>query len=411
MSAFRRLLTVDEARKSIFKHLKPKPLGTERTDLLTAQDRVLAIDVIAHLDIPPFDRSTVDGYAVRSADTFEARENNPIMLRVCGTVNIGEMPTVSVSIGQSAEIVTGAPMPRGADSVLMVEYTQRQDNNVRVFSAVTENENVMKTGADIMKGETVLKAGQLLGSKEIGVLAAVGHAKVCIYKTPKVAILSTGDEVIEPGRRLRKGRVYDINAYTLAAAVRESGGEPIYMGVFPDDKSILKAALKKALLAADVLVTSGGVSVGPKDLMPQLINSLGKPGVIVSGIAIKPGKPATMAVVNGKMIFSCPGHPTSALLVFYLFARPIIRLMAGREKERIPKIKALAATRMFPAKGRRTFVMVRLKRNGSRLPLAEPVETGLSGAITTLAKADGFVEIPENQQFVDLGDRVVVHLF
>ncbi len=410
MNTFRRLLTFDEAKRIFLKHFQPSPLGVEEVDLLKAHDRVFAKDVTARLDIPPFDRSTVDGYAVRSSDTFEARENSPITLNVCGVVNVGEMPTISIDHAQSAEIVTGAPIPTGADAVVMLEDTQREAREVQIFNSVGENENVMSAGTDIRKGEIAMKSGQILGPREIGVLAALGYAKAKVYKIPKVAVLSTGGEVTEPGRSLRKGKIYDINAYSLSAAIAESGGEPLYMGVFPDDKQILRKILKRALSMADVLVTSGGVSVGPKDLMPQLIDSLGKPGVIVSGIAIKPGKPATIAVVNKKAIFSCPGHPTSALLVFYLFIRPIIGRMAGRGIEKPLHVRAVAASRMFPAKGRRTFIMVRLRRDAPHLPFAEPVETGASGAITTLAKADGFVEIPERQQYVDAGDKVIVNL-
>jgi putative molybdopterin biosynthesis protein len=269
----------------------------------------------------------------------------------------------------------------------------------------------MKAGADIKKGENVLKAGQLLGSTEIGVLAALGMAKVKVYLVPRVAVLSTGAEVTEPGRKLSPGKIYDINAYSLSIAVQEGGGKSVYLGVFPDDREELQKALKQALASADVVITSGGVSVGPKDVMPQTLGSLGKPGVIVCGIAVKPGKPTTVALIDGKLVFSLPGHPASALLVFHLLARPIIRCMAGLRAEDSTKVKACAAMRMFPAKGRRTFTMVKLKRDKSGRLFAEPVPTGLSGAITTLAKADGFVDIAENQQFIDADEEVTVNRF
>jgi putative molybdopterin biosynthesis protein len=408
---FRRLLTLDEAQQTILKHFKPKPVGVEETPLLEALNHVLAQDMIATLDIPPFNRSTVDGYAVKAEDTFGAEENRPATLKACGTVSIGKLPRVKVASGKAAEIVTGAPMPEGADAVVMVEYTERKGNRVSVFAAVAKDENVMKAGSDIRKGETVMKAGQLLGSREIGVLAALGAARVKAHMFPRVAVLSTGAEVTKPGRRLLPGRIYDINGYSLGAAIVESCGKPILIGVFPDDRGKLKKVLAEALNMADVIVTSGGVSVGPKDIMPQIVGSLGMPGVIVSGIAIKPGKPATVAVVNGKPVFSLPGHPTSALLVFHLLARPIISAMAGREAERSLEMKAFAGMRMFPARGRRTFVMVKLRRDKSDRLVADAVGTGQSGAITTLAKADGFVEVSEDQQFIDADEEVVVHLF
>ncbi|MCL6577932.1 MAG: molybdopterin molybdenumtransferase MoeA [Candidatus Bathyarchaeota archaeon] len=408
---FRKLLTLDEARQTIQKYFKPKPLDVEEIRLLEAHNRVLAEDVIADLDIPPFDRSTVDGYAVKAEDTFGAEENKPVKLKLCGMVNVGEKPKIAVTLGEAAEIVTGAPIPKDANAVVMVEHTERKNNGVYIYSAVAEDENVMKAGADIRKGETVLKNGQLLGSREMGVLAAIGKTKAKVYKVPQVAVLSTGAEITEPGRILPFGKIYDINAYSLSTAVLESGGKPLYLGVFPDDKNEIHKALKQALASADMVVTSGGVSVGPKDVMPQTLDSLGKPGVIVCGVATKPGKPTTVALIDGKLVFSLPGHPTSALLIFHLLVRPIIQQVAGRKAEESATVKALAAARMFPAKGRRTFVMVKLKRDKSQRLLAEPVPSGLSGAITTLAKADGFVEIAENQQFIDANEEVSVHLF
>lgn len=407
---FRKLLSLDEAKNVLQRHLKPKPLGFEEIPLLEAHNRVLAEDVTATLDVPPFNRSTVDGYAVKAEDTFGAEENNPISLKICGIVNVGEQSKIRVTQGAAAEIVTGAPIPGGADAVVMVERTVRRGDEVHVFDAVANDGNVMKAGADIRKGEAVLGAGQSLGSREIGVLAALGTAKVKVYTVPRVAVLSTGAEIVEPSVKLPYGKIYDINAYTLSAAVLESGGKPLYLGVFPDDMAELQKVLKRALASADMVITSGGVSVGPKDIMPQTLDSIGKPGVIVCGIAVKPGKPTTIALINGKPVFSLPGNPTSSLLVFHLLARPVISFMAGRKAEKEPIVKALATTRMFSARGRRTFVTVKLKRDKSDRLIAEPVPTGLSGAITTLARAEGFIEIPENQQFVDAGEEVIVYL-
>jgi molybdenum cofactor synthesis domain-containing protein len=407
---FRKLLTLDEARGAI-NHLELSILGSEKVPLLKVHNRVLAEDVISLLDIPPFDRSTVDGYVVKAKDTFGADEKEPVRLKFCGVVNIGELPKISVSATQAAEIVTGAPIPEGADAVVMVEDTEKAGGEVRVFSAVTKGENVMKKGSDIKKGETVLKAGQVLSSREMGVLAALGFANVKVFMVPRVAVLSTGGEVTEPGTSLPPGKIFDINTYSLYAAVLESGGSPVYLGVVPDDKVELREALERALKSADVVLTSGGVSVGPKDLMPVTLASLGEPGLVFSGIAVKPGKPLTVALVGRKPVFALPGHPTSALLLFQLLVRPVVWRMAGRAAARDEVVKAVAGMRMFAAKGRRTFVMVRLREDSEGRFVAEPVETGASGAITTLAKADGYVEIPENQQFVDKAEEVEVTLF
>ena len=407
---FRKLLAFDEAKKAV-DAIDVATLGSEEVPLLEAHNRVLAEDIISTLDIPPFDRSTVDGYAVKAEDTFGSEEKTPVQLGVIGIVNIGEVSNVRVVKGEAAEIVTGAPIPNGADAVVMVEDTERAESEVRVFSSVTINENVMRKGTDIKKGETALKKGQVLGSREIGVTAALGKANVKVFLIPKVAVLSTGSEVTEPGRDLPPGKIYDINAYSLSAAVLESGGKPVYMGVAPDDRAKMFETLQQALATANMVVTSAGVSVGPKDIMPQTVDSLGEPGLIFSGVAVKPGKPTTVALIGKKPVFALPGHPASALLMFHLLARPVIQRLSGRASTEPETVRALAGSRMFSAKGRRTFVMVKLKREGQNRRVAEPVETGGSGAITTLAKSDGYVEIPENLQFVDAGEEVVVVLF
>ena len=407
---FRKLLTFDEAKKKIDDQFKPVFLGEEEAVLLEAYNRVLNQDVVSTLDIPPFNRSTVDGYAVKAADTFGAEENEPATLKVSGAVNIGEPPNVKVEKGEVVEIVTGAPIPEGADAVVMVEDTEREDSDLRVFGAVTAGENVMKKGSDIKKGAVVLKKGQVLGSSEIGVLAALGLTQIKVQKIPMIAVLSTGAEVTEPGQPLTPGKIYDINAYSISTAVIESGGKPVYFGVVPDDKVALAKALQTAVASADMVITSGGVSVGPRDYTPQIVDSLGKPGIVVYGIAVKPGKPTTVGFVGDKPVFSLPGHPTSALLIFYLLARPLIQRLAGRPATPMKMVRALAGARMFSAKGRRTFVMVKLEFDKSCRLIAEPVETGASGAITTLAGADGFVEIAENEQFVDVDQEMAVVL-
>jgi molybdenum cofactor synthesis domain-containing protein len=408
---FRKLVTFDEAKKKIDDQFKPVFLGEEEAVLLEAYNRVLNEDVVSTLDIPPFNRSTVDGYAVKAEDTFGAEENKPVILKVSGAVNVGEQPNAKVSKGEAIEIVTGAPIPEGANAAIMVEDTEREDTELFVFGAVTVNENIMKKGSDIKKGTLVLKKGQVLGSSEIGVLAALGLTKVKVLKVPMVAVLSTGAEVTEPGKPLTLGKIYDINAYSISTAIIESGGKPVYFGVVPDDKTVLAKALQTGLASADMVITSGGVSVGPRDYTPQIVDSLGKPGIVVYGIAIKPGKPTTVGFVGDKPVFSLPGHPTSALLIFYLLARPLIQRLAGRPVGGMKIVSAFAGSRMFSAKGRRTFIMVKLEFDKACRLIAQPLETGASGAITTLANADGFVEIGENEQFVDVDEEVAVVLF
>ena len=408
---FRKLMALEEAQRAIQSHFKPAFLGEEDVVLLEAYNRVLSQDVVSTLDIPPFNRSTVDGYAVHAEDTFGADENQPATLKVTGAVSIGEEPKLTIASGEAVEIVTGAPIPEGANATVMVEDTEREDSDLHVFTPVKINENVMKKGSDIKQGAVVLKKGQVLGSSEIGALAALGLTSAKVLRIPMVAVLSTGGEVTDPGKPLPPGKIYDINAYSISTAVIESGGKPVYFGSVPDDKAALTKSLQTAVNSADMVITSGGVSVGPKDYTAQIVDSLGKPGIVVYGISVKPGKPTTVGFIGEKPVICLPGHPTSALLIFYLMAKPLIQQLAGRPVTGMKNVRAFAGARMFSAKGRRTFVMVKLEFDKDCRLIAEPVETGASGAITTLAKADGFVEVGENEQFVDFDQEVSVALF
>jgi putative molybdopterin biosynthesis protein len=409
---FRKLLTLKEAQIVLSQNFSPKPVGVEQAPLLEADGRIAAENVTASLDVPPFHRSTVDGYAVKAEDTFNAEEDQPVMLKVIGQTSVGELPTAKVKKGTCVEIATGTPLPEGADAVVMFEHTDQKNSSISVYKAVAKDENMMKAGSDIRRGETILQQGQAISSRDIGVLAATGLTKVTVFRRPKVAVISTGGEVVEPGKPLPSGKIYDINAYTLNAAVSECGCEPVYFGIIQDDFEHLRKALSKALATADLVLTSGGVSVGPKDLTPKVLNELGKPGVVVCGIAIKPGKPTTIALVDGKPVFALPGHPTSALLVFHVLVRPLLLAMTGSAKKpEQATVQAVAGARMFSARGRRTFIMVHLVQDKSGKMRAFPVATGQSGAITTLAKAEGFIEIDEQTQFVNAGETVVVHLF
>lgn len=408
---FRQLISIEEAKQALAQNFQPRPAGKEKVSLSQALRRVLACEIRSKLAIPPFDRSTVDGYAVKSSDTFGADEKNTVRLKLLGRINVGEAPRIKIKKEAAAQIVTGAPIPNGANSVVMLEYTTQKGETVIIRSSVTKGENIMKAGSDIAKGETILKKGTVISPFEIGILAALGIDKVEVFKQPKVSILSTGAELVEPGNPLSEGSIYDINSPTLIAAVEEVGGQSVKMGIVQDETEQMTTALRKAIELTNVVITSGGVSVGPTDIIPKVLDMLGEPGVVVCGIAMKPGKPVTIAIINGKPVFSLPGHPTSALLVFHLFVRPVIMKMSGRLEELPVTIKAVTAEKLFQAKGRRTFVTVTLKRDEFGKIIARPVPIGQSGAITTLAKADGFIEIHESQQFIDGGETVSVQLF
>ncbi len=408
---FRKLVSLEDAKKRIEETFLPNFHETREIPLIKAIGRVLCEDVVSSVDVPPFHRSAMDGYAVRSKDTFGAQEDEPIELKLVGRANVGKLPRHSLKKQETVGIVTGAPLPQNADAVVMLENAKDKQGKVLVYKAVAKRENTMVKGSDFSRGQTVLKRGVILSSRELGVLAALGLSHIKVLKRPKVAIISTGAEIMKPGRPLRSGKIYDINTYTLTAAVMEAGGEPLnFEIVTDDDENLLETTLRVAIEKADVVITSGGVSVGPQDIVPKIVNGLGKPGLIVHGVAVKPGKPVAVAIVNNKLVFALPGNPTSSLLMFHLFVRPWLSKMAGMKEELPATVKAIVTEKLFSARGRRTFIMVTLSRGEHGNYLASPVQKGHSGAITTFADADGYIELKETEQFIEVGEERIVFL-
>ncbi len=394
---FRKLVTVDEA-KSIAQNLKVHPRITE-VELEKASGCARAEDAISLVDVPPFNRASMDGYAVCAADTYAAREGRPVRLALAGSIAAGIHPDFGIRRGGTAEIATGAVMPEGADAVVMVEYTS-VDKEVYVKRPVSINENVMSAGSDIMVGERVLKKGTLLTAREIGVLAAIGRKKVDVYGL-KVGIISTGDELAEPGSELQAGKIYDINSFSLFSGVKECGGTPVRYGIVGDDENEIRKALHKGAQDCDIILTSGSTSAGWGDIMYRIIEENGT--LLVHGIDIKPGKPVIIGMLSGKPFFGLPGYPTSSLIIFNEFVAPLIRKMTGR-KEECTQVKATLAAGVRP-EGRTQLLPVGIVRG-----FAYPIEKG-SGAITTLSEADGFIEIPSNAEMVNRGEVVDVTLF
>ncbi|TLM98691.1 molybdopterin biosynthesis protein, partial [bacterium] len=313
---FRELASIEEAKARLAEHFRPKPGGVEVLPLAKALGRVLSRDIEAGMDVPPFDRASMDGYAVLAEDTFGAEENKPVELRVMGRVGAGERPEVDVEKGTAAEISTGAPIPKGANAVIMVEYTVSKNGVVKVYRPVVPGENVMSAGSDIMAGEVVLRKATALTSRETAVAAALGIAEVQVFRRPVVAVISTGNEIVAPGARLEYGKIYDINSQSICDSVRECGGQPVFLGVARDEEEDIKGKIRAGLTSADIVVISGGTSAGVGDLLYRIINDLGSPGMLVHGVAVRPGKPTIIAVVDGKPIFGLPGYPTSALMIF-----------------------------------------------------------------------------------------------
>lgn len=405
------VVTPTQALQRLLAHLPPGPLGVETVSLAEALDRVLAEDLLAPVSLPAFARSTMDGYAVRAADTFGASEGLPAYLTVVGEVPMGRAPTVVVGPGQAALIHTGGMLPPGTDAVVMVEKTQKlSEQEIEVLGPVAPGENVLQVGEDIALGSTMLKAGQRLRPQDLGGLAAVGITHVTVARRPRVAILATGDEIVPPESVPGPGQVRDVNTATLAGLVRRAGGFPISLGIAPDHFEALEAAARQGLETADALVLSAGSSVSTRDMTAEAIRRLGAPGVLVHGVSIRPGKPTILAVAGGKPVFGLPGNPVSALTVAGLFLAPAIWHLQGcSTPPPTPRTWARLARNIPSAPGREEYVPVRLEERQGEL-WADPV-FGKSNLIYTLVRADGLVVVPLDAGGLQAGERVEVKLF
>ncbi|MHB1034299.1 MAG: molybdopterin biosynthesis protein [Pirellulales bacterium] len=399
----------DEAQRRFEAALDLRPLGAEEVPLAEAWDRVLAEDVVARVDVPSFDRSNYDGFAVRAADTYGAAEEEPRRLALAGeTLATGVVPTVQVAPGIAVAIATGGMLPRGADAVVMVEHTELDSGRLSVAKPVTPGFGVSFAGTDIAAGETVIRRGEALSSRETGVLAAVGAERVRVWRRVRVAILSTGDELIEPGQAMRPGLVYDSNARILADAVRELGAEPVCLGIVGDDLAELRGRLAEGLAVADVVLLSGGTSKGAGDLSYRAVGELSDPGIVVHGVALKPGKPLCLAASRGKPVAILPGFPTSAIFTFHEFVAPVIGRLGGRPAESRASVPAALAVKVNSEIGRTEYLLVGLVQGEESL-VAYPMGQG-SGSVTTFSRADGFVTIGRHEEIVPTGARVNVQL-
>ena len=397
-----------EAERRFRAALPARVAAIEEVVLAAAHGRVLACDVAAPVDVPCFDRSNVDGFAVQAEDTYGASENEPALLRMTDeTLATAIVPAREVTQGHTTPIATGAMLPRGADAVVMIEDTHADEKGVWVARPAEPGANVTFAGTDIARGETVLRRGQLLSARETGVLAAIGVDRVRVTPRPKVAIISTGDEIIPPGTAMRPGFVYDSNATVLADTVREMGGEPVLLGIVPDETDRLRAVLRDAL-GNDMVLLSGGTSKGTGDVSYRVVGELGSPGIVVHGVALKPGKPLCLAVVDGVPIAVLPGFPTSAIFTFREFLGPLLRELAGLPADDPKRITARLPMRIRSARGRTEYTLVGLtpaKQGWSAYPIGKG-----SGSVTTFGHADGYVTIARNREYLEEGEEVEVRL-
>jgi putative molybdopterin biosynthesis protein len=409
---FLQVLDRDEAERRFRAAIDVAPRGVEAVPLDAALGRVLAADVTAPVDVPSFDRSNVDGFAVVAEDTFGASEEVPRVLSLADEViHTAVVPSTLVRRGIAVSIATGGMMPRGADAVVMVEHADAIDTTaLHVRRAVTAGSGVSFAATDITAGETVLRAGTLLTSRDTGVLAAIGAAAVDVWRRPIVAILSTGDEIIAPGQPMRPARIYDSNSQVLADAVRELGGAPLRLGITADDEDALRARVHEALDTADIVLLSGGTSKGAGDVSYRIAAELTDPGIVAHGVALKPGKPICLAATRRKPVVVLPGFPTSAIFTFHEFVAPVITAMCGRPIEERATVPAQLAVRVNSEIGRTEYLLVSLVAPAGNGPLAAyPMGQG-SGSVTTFSRADGFTTIDRHVEIVPAGALVDVRL-
>ncbi|MFQ6080410.1 MAG: gephyrin-like molybdotransferase Glp [Candidatus Bathyarchaeia archaeon] len=402
LRGFERLTGVDEALSTFLKELRLERLTSVRVPLHGALGRVLAEDAMAESDLPPFDRSAVDGYALRAKDTFEASQVSPKVLRLTKEGRIDE--------GEARQIWTGSPLPRGADAVVMLEHTKRVRGGIQVWNPVTPGHNVSRRGEDVERGEVAIKEGTRLKPHHLGLLAALGRTHVSVVEKPRVAILSTGSELVELGCKPKPAQVVDVNRLILSGLCVELGAEPLDLGIARDDLNEIKAKIQEGIDKADVVLTTGGTSVGYADLVPTAINQVAAPGVIVHGIAMRPAMPTALAILHGKPIIALSGNPVAAMIGFEVFTRPLILKLLGIESEPRPVLRARLTRRVPSVLGRRVFLRVRaFEREGEFL--AEPIRIKGAGVLTTMTKANGYVIIPEDREGLLEGEPVTVHLF
>ncbi len=411
---FLNLATAEEAEKIFWEAVQPQPLGEELVMLEDAHGRILACDIVAQHNVPYFDRSNFDGFALRAEDTFGAQETAPVLLTMNPEIlACGVVPQEDVAPGTATTISTGGVLPRGADGVVMIENTfplkhaEPAENMIQVLKPIVPNAGVSLAGSDIGAGEVVLRIGDLLGYRETGTLAALGEANVSVWRRPKVAVISTGDELIAPGEQMEMGKVYDSNSTVIAHAVEELGCEAVRFGIVPDDEAQLETVLRNAL-ELDFVLLSGGTSKGEGDLNYRVFEKFRNPGVLVHGVSLKPGKPLCLAVLDGIPAAILPGFPTSSTFTFSKFIAPVLRKLAGLTPERSAHVQANVPLRLNSDKGRTEFNLVHLVRNEDRF---SAYSTGKgSGSITGFARADGFMEIPRNTEMLEAGEETTIHL-
>jgi len=388
--------------------------NVEEVDIKITLHRFLAEEIVAPDNLPGFNRSTMDGYAIRAEDSFGATDSLPSYLKIIGEVKMGVRPEFKINPGEAVKISTGGMLPEGANAVMMVEYTENiDDTTIEASRSISPWENVVREDEDLKTGKIILRKGHRLRPQDIGILAGIGKTNIKIYRKPKIAIISTGNEIIPAKEKPLIGQVRDINSYTLGACIEEAGGVPVYRGIIKDEVILLEQEIKKTIKEdkVEAVIISGGSSVGVRDITLEVLNRLGKPGVLIYGVSVKPGKPTILAIADNRPIFGLPGHPVSAMIIFDLFVRPLISwLQEGEYNYNFAKeIEAELTCNVVSDSGREDYVRVFVYKEGEKF-YAEPI-LGKSGLISNMVRASGLIKIGLNIEGLEKGSKVIVRLF
>ena len=406
MKGFQKLTFTYEALQTWLNALQIEEIKATTISLNEALNYVCAEDVVAKQDLPRSDRSAVDGFAVKSEDTTGTTQSKPLLFQLTAEEKLAD-----AGPRQAKQIWTGNPIPKGANAIVMLENTKKTNGKIEVWSQATPYENISRKGEDIKKGEIAVKAGTRLRPQHMGLLAALGHSEIKVAQKPRIAILATGNELVEAGTQPEEKQINESNCIMLSTMCTELGTDPLNLGIAKDEIDDIKEKIQIGLKIADAVITTGGTSVGGPDLVPEAVNMIGKPGVVVHGVAMRPGMPTALAILDGKPVIVLSGNPVAAIVGFEVFGRPLICKMLGMKKEeQRPLVEASMERKVTAALGRKTFVRVRVVEKNGEL-IAEPISGRGSGAISTMTRGNGFVIVPENREGIAEKERVTVHLF
>ena len=410
-TGFSKLLTIDDAMRKFFSYGVVHRIQTVEVPIVSSVGRVLASNLVTNIDLPPYDRSAVDGFALRAEDTLRSSENNPISLKIVDVVEIGTTPKVPVGRLEAVRISTGAPRPEGADAVVMIEHTAQKKDQVRIFNPISAWKNMIRKGEDVKVGDLLLEEGAEIMPQDVGMLSALSFSSIKVIRKPRVAVLSVGDELLKEGSEQTYGKTVDINRPAILSSLLQDGCEPLDLGIVGDDFGIVEEKVKEALEKNDMLLVGGGTSVGSKDIVPDVLDSLGEPGIVAHGLAMRPGKPAGLAILNKKPVVLLPGYPVAALITYSIIARPIIFRLLGSENIRNTGdiVKARLTRKIDSPPGIREFVRVVI-RNKSPGFSAEPVTATGASILSSMVRSNGILVVPENIESIRQNEPVEVRL-